>query len=67
MNFSSPRSRQTAPADDGGAEMVPVESAQRQIWDRLPRSEVVRDRRQKLFIDFVLSGSSAVVAIGAFR
>jgi len=53
--------------DDALRYVAALESVQKQIWDRLPRSEVVRDRRQKLFIDFVLTGTSAVVAIGAFE
>lgn len=53
--------------DDALRYVEALESVQKQIWDRLPRSEVARDRRQKLIIDFVLTGSSAVVAIGAFE
>ncbi len=53
--------------DDALRYALALESVQKQIWDRLPRSEVVPDRRQKLFIDFVLTASSAVVAIGAFE
>jgi hypothetical protein len=53
--------------DDALRYALALESVQKQIWDRLPRAEVARDRRQKLFIDFVLTGSSAVVAIGAFE
>ena len=33
----------------------------------MPRTEAVRDRRQKLFVDFVLTADRAVVAIGAFE
>jgi hypothetical protein len=53
--------------DDALRYVAALESVQKQIWERLPRSEVVRDRRQKLFIDFVLTKTSAVVAIGAFE
>ena len=40
---------------------------QEQIWDRMPRSETVRDRRQKMWIEFVLSPQRALVAMGPFE
>jgi hypothetical protein len=44
-----------------------ITAVQKQIWDRLPRTESTRDRRQKLVIEFVLSGSSALIAVGSFE
>ncbi len=40
---------------------------QTQIWDRMPRGESVQDRRQKMWIEFVLGPQRALVAIGAFE
>ena len=53
--------------DDAQRYVEALETVQKQIWDRMPRTEAVRDRRQKLFVDFVLSADRAVVAIGAFE
>lgn len=53
--------------DDAQRYVEALETVQKQIWDRLPRSEAVRDRRQKLFVDFALTADRAVVAIGAFE
>ena len=44
-----------------------ITAVQRQIWDRMPRTESARDRRQKMFIEFVLTGSSALIAVGSFE
>jgi hypothetical protein len=53
--------------DDAQRYVEALETVQKQIWDRMPRTEAVRDRRQKLFVDFVLTADRAVVAIGAFE
>jgi len=44
-----------------------ITAVQKQIWDRLPRTESARDRRQKMVIEFVLTGSSALIAVGSFE
>lgn len=44
-----------------------ITAVQEQIWDRMPRSESARDRRQKMIIEFVLSGNSALIAVGSFE
>lgn len=44
-----------------------ITAVQKQIWDRMPRTESTRDRRQKMVIEFVLSGSSALIAVGSFE
>lgn len=40
---------------------------QKTIWSRLPADERVTDRRQKLWIEFVLAPGAAFIAIGAFE
>jgi hypothetical protein len=40
---------------------------QQQIWDRMPRDEAAQDRRQKMWIEFVLAPNRALVAVGAFE
>jgi hypothetical protein len=42
-------------------------AAQKQVWGRLLASEPVRDRRQKLWIEFVLTPDASLVAIGSFE
>lgn len=44
-----------------------ITAVQEQIWDRTPPSEFARDRRQKMVIEFVLSGTSALIAVGSFE
>jgi hypothetical protein len=44
-----------------------LEAVRKQIWDRMPRDEQLADRRQKLWIDFVLGERVALVAIGTFE
>ena len=44
-----------------------LEQVQKQIWERMPRNEAVADRRQKMWIEFVLAPQRALVAIGAFE
>lgn len=40
---------------------------QKQIWERMPKDEAVRDRRQTMWIEFVLAPKRAFVAMGAFE
>jgi len=42
-------------------------AVQQQLWGRLRAAEPVRDRRQKLWIEFVLAPRASLVAIGAFE
>jgi len=42
-------------------------AAQKQLWGRLLASEPVRDRRQKLWVEFVLTPTASQLAIGAFE
>jgi hypothetical protein len=44
-----------------------LERAQKTIFARLPTNARVADRRQKLWIDFVVAPQAAFVAIGAFE
>ena len=44
-----------------------LESVRRTIWNRMPRDSKTADRRQKLWIEFVLAERTAAVAIGAFE
>jgi hypothetical protein len=44
-----------------------LSAVQQQIWGRLLASEPVRDRRQKLWIEFVLTPDASQVSIGAFE
>jgi hypothetical protein len=44
-----------------------LERAQKQIWERLPRDTRLTDRRQKLWIDFVVAPDAAFIALGAFE
>jgi hypothetical protein len=56
------------PGDPDAARYVAaLERAQRQIWERLPRDARREDRRQKLWIDFVVAPDAAFVALGAFE
>jgi hypothetical protein len=43
-----------------------LERAQQQIWKRLPTDARLADRRQKLWIDFVVAPGASFVALGAF-
>jgi len=42
-------------------------AVQQRIWARLSASKAVRDRRQKMWIEFVLAPGAALVACGAFE
>jgi hypothetical protein len=42
-------------------------AAQQQIWQRLSASQPPRDRRQKMWIEFVLAPRTSLVAIGSFE
>jgi hypothetical protein len=44
-----------------------LERVQKQIWSRLPTNQRVSDRRQKLWIDFVVAPGIAFVGLGAFE
>ena len=44
-----------------------LERAQKQIWSRLPTDQRVADRRQKLWIEFVVAPGVAFVGVGAFE
>lgn len=44
-----------------------ITAVQKQIWDRMPRTAATRDRRQEMVIEFVLTGSSALIAVGTFE
>jgi hypothetical protein len=44
-----------------------LSAVQQQLWGRLLASEPLRDRRQKLWIEFVLTPDTSLVSIGAFE
>ena len=44
-----------------------LERVQKQIWSRLPTNQRVSDRRQKLWIDFVVAPGVAFIGVGAFE
>ena len=44
-----------------------LERVQKQIWSRMPTNQRVTDRRQKLWIDFVVAPGVAFVGVGAFE
>ena len=44
-----------------------LERVQKQIWGRLPTTQRVADRRQKLWINFVVAPGVAFVGVGAFE
>ncbi len=50
-----------------GATSEALEAVRRTIWDRMPRDAPAADRRQKLWIEFVLGERAAAIAIGAFE
>jgi hypothetical protein len=52
---------------DAAAYLEALVRVQKTIWRRLPANERVADRRQKMWIDFVLSPGAAFIAIGAFE
>lgn len=39
-------------------------AAQKEIWQRMPRDARMQDRRQQMWIEFVIGPSAAVVAVG---
>jgi hypothetical protein len=51
---------------DAARYVAALEQAQKLIWSRLPTNERLADRRQKLWIDFVVAPDAAFVALGAF-
>jgi hypothetical protein len=52
---------------DAAAYLEALEAVQKTIWSRLPTNQRVADRRQKLWIDFVLAPGAALIGIGAFE
>lgn len=42
-------------------------AAQKTIWERIPKDRTLRDRRQKMWIDFVLSPRESRVSVGSFE
>jgi len=53
--------------DDAVRYLELLTRVQQTIWDRLPKDRAVRDRRQKLWIDFTLSPEASRVAVGSFE
>jgi hypothetical protein len=52
---------------DAAAYVAALTRVQEAIWSRLPANERAADRRQKLWIEFVLAPGAAFIAIGAFE
>jgi hypothetical protein len=52
---------------DAAAYLAALSQAQQTIWRRLPKDRHLPDRRQKLWIEFILAPDAAVVGIGAFE
>lgn len=52
---------------DAAAYLEALVKVQKTIWSRLPANQRVADRRQKLWIDFVLAPGAALIGIGAFE
>ena len=52
---------------DAAAYLEALAKVQQTIWSRLPSNQRVADRRQKLWIDFVLAPGVALIGIGAFE
>ena len=53
--------------DDSRRYVEALEGVHRTIWNRMPRDTKTADRRQKLWIEFVLGERAAAVALGAFE
>lgn len=53
--------------DDSLRYVDALDAVRRTIWNRMPRDTRTADRRQKLWIEFVLGERAAAVAIGAFE
>ena len=53
--------------DDSLRYVEALEGVRRTIWNRMPRDKQIADRRQKLWIEFVLGERAAAVALGAFE
>ena len=53
--------------DDSLRYVEALEGVRRTIWNRMPRDKQTADRRQKLWIEFVLGERAAAVALGAFE
>lgn len=52
---------------DAASYLEALARVQETIWRRLPRDRRVSDRRQKMWIEFVLAPDAALVALGAFE
>jgi hypothetical protein len=52
--------------DDAMQYATALGAAQKEIWQRMPRDARVPDRRQQMWIEFVLGASTSVVAVGTF-
>jgi len=52
---------------DAAAYLEALARVQKTIWSRLPTDRRALDRRQKMWIEFVLSPGAALIAIGAFE
>ncbi|HEY8153552.1 MAG TPA: hypothetical protein VII72_05425 [Myxococcota bacterium] len=52
---------------DAAAYLAALERVQKTIWGRLPADQRAADRRQKLWIEFVLAPGAGFIAIGAFE
>jgi hypothetical protein len=52
---------------DAAAYLEALARVQKTIWSRLPTNQRVADRRQKMWIEFVLSPGAALVGVGAFE
>jgi len=52
---------------DAAAYLETLARVQKLIWSRLPSDARVSDRRQKMWIEFVLSPHAALIGVGAFE
>jgi hypothetical protein len=52
---------------DCAAYLEALSRAQQTIWRRMPKDRDLSDRRQKMWIEFVLAPDAALIGIGAFE
>jgi hypothetical protein len=52
---------------DAAAYLDTLARVQKTIWSRVPNDVRVSDRRQKMWIEFVLSPGAALIGVGAFE
>ncbi len=52
---------------DAAAYLEALTRVQKTIWNRLPSNQRAPDRRQKMWIEFVLAPDTALIGIGAFE